>query len=324
MTPVVNNKRPENYLSRLQRYSHKAMATAFEICILDEASEHASEACRAAFERVDELEQQLSYFIPASDISQLNRLPGGQAMRVGLAAFECLAAAKSIHDDTGGAFDVTAGALLQGRRPWDEEEEESRGGEVPAGREGVLHIGMDFIVLDHSSFSVGLLSDNVEVDLGGIGKGYAVDQIKTVLEDWGIEAALINAGQSTMCALGAPPERQGWPMRILDPTNERDVLARLYIKDAVVSASSPDNSQNLLDPRTGFPADQWAGTWAVAPSGLQADALSTAFFILSENEIQEYCASHTDIGAVLIETHDSHPEMKTFGDWERFSFQNTC
>lgn len=315
---------PDNYLARLQRFSHKAMATTFEICILDEEPEHASEACRAAFDRVDELEQQLSYFIPSSDIAQLNRLPGGKSMRLGFAAFECLAEAKIVHDETEGAFDVTAGALLTGRQPWDTDEEISRGGQVPRAKEGALHIGMNFIVLDHSSFSVALLSDQLEVDLGGIGKGYAVDQIKVLLDDWGIERALINAGQSTMCAVGTPPDRHGWPMRILDPENEQDVLARFYLKDAAVSASSPDESHNLLDPRSGFPPEQWAGTWAVAPTGLQADAHSTAFFVLSEDEVHKYCQLHSKIAAILIKKQAQGPELKHFGDWTRYLFKNTC
>jgi thiamine biosynthesis lipoprotein len=316
--------RPENFLARLQRFSHKAMATTFEISILDEEQEHASEACRAAFDLVDELEQQLSYFIPSSDIAQINRLSGGKPLRVGIAAFNCLAGAKAIHDETGGAFDVTAGALLTGRVPWDKDEENPRGGQIPRQKDGLLHVGMDAVLLDHSSFSVALLSDQVEVDLGGIGKGYAVDQIKQLLDDWGIERALVNAGQSTMYAVGTPPDRHGWPMRILDPENEKDVLARFYLKDAAVSASSPDEKQNLLDPRTGCPAGLWTGTWSVATTALEADALSTAFFILSEDEVRQYCQSHNEVGAVLIRSQADTPVMSHYGNWTRYRLKHIC
>jgi thiamine biosynthesis lipoprotein len=303
------------------RFSHKAMATTFEICILNEDSEHAQEACRAAFEIVDNVEQQLSYFIPTSDVSQVNRLQAGQSVRVGLAAYECVACAKRIHDETAGAFDLTVGALLRERRPWDEAEDVSRGGMLPRQKEGPLHVGMDFIAVDPATFSLAVLSNHVQIDLGGIGKGYAVDQIKVLLDDWGIETALVNAGQSTMCALRAPDGRPGWPMRILDPSNETDVLARLFLQDKAISASAADASNNLLDPYSGFQVDRWLGTWSAAPTALLADALSTAFFVMNEDAVRDYCVSHSGIGAVLITQEDNSPVLTYFGDWKQSSLQ---
>jgi thiamine biosynthesis lipoprotein len=185
----------------LCRFSHDAMATTFEICLLYENSVDAEQASLAAFEEIDWIEQQISYFIPSSDVARINRLSAGESLRVGIAAYECVALAKRLFDETDGAFDITAGALLDGRRPWDENAEVPLG-VLPPEIDGPVHIGMDLLVLQAETLSVGVLSDNVAIDLGGVGKGYAVDQAKKVLHDWGVETAFVSAGQSTMSGIG--------------------------------------------------------------------------------------------------------------------------
>jgi thiamine biosynthesis lipoprotein len=297
------------------------MATTFRIFTFYEDYSDAEHACSAAFDEIDWLEEQLSLFIPSSDISQINRLRSGRTLRIGHAAYECISLAKKLHDETGGAFDPTAGALISGRRPWDEGADWQRGS-VPAEKEEI-HVGMDFIELDVASHAIGVRTDFVTVDLGGIGKGYAVDQARTLLDDWGIETALISAGQSTMCGLGRLEHSLGWQMRVLNPQDEKTVLAHFVLPDGAVSTSATDNSQHLVDPRTGEPVNHWSATWAVAQSAALADALSTAFFVMKHAEITAYCRHHHGVKGLLIGYgSNGSPSLSMIGEWRDMSFES--
>lgn len=296
------------------------MATTFKIFVFYEEFSDAEHACSAAFDEIDWLEGQLSYFIPSSDISQINRLQAGRALKIGHAAFECISLAKTLHDDTNGAFDPTAGGLIAGRRPWDEGAELQRG--VVPRQKGNIHVGMDFIELDEPSHSIGMRSEFVTIDLGGIGKGYALDQARALLDDWGIGTALMSAGQSTMLGLGRVENTTGWQMRILDPRDEETILASFVLPGGAVSTSATDNTQHLIDPRTGQPVDHRSGAWATSPSAALADALSTAFFVMTQEEVEAYCDRRPDIRGILIgHGTDESPPLFRFGKWEDTSFE---
>ena len=296
------------------------MATVFEI-LLFENSVDAELVSNAIFEEIDRIEQELSYFIPSSDIFRFNRLQAGQPLRLGVSAFDCITLAKEVYTQTNGAFDPTAGALIAGRKPWDEQEENPIGGIVPPESEEMVQVGMDAIAIDTESHSATKLADGVTIDLGGIGKGYALDQAKTILEDWGIETALIHAGQSTSLPLGAPPDQKAWPMRILDPRNEKDELARFELQNMVISASASINDSHILDPFTGAPVEKRLGAWAIAATGATADALSTAFMVMDSENIRRYCEEHSDVWAFLVEIENNQLGIKYFGDWKRFSLE---
>jgi thiamine biosynthesis lipoprotein len=315
---AIENPRP---VEKPLRFSHRAMATEFEIFIFDEDSNDAEQACGAVFEEIDRLEQQLSYFIPWGDVSQINRLRAGQAVRVGAVTLECISLARRIHDHTDRAFDPTVGALLRERRPWDENEDFPVGGSIPPERNGPVSVGMDLVEINSELQTVGKLVDGVAVDLGGIGKGYALDQARIVLQDWGIDRVVVQAGQSTIYPIGLPSHMQGWPMRLLNPRGEQDVLGRFYVNAMVVSASSAEGSTHILDPKSGEPVHRWLGAWSVAPSAVEADALSTAFMVMEAHEVEKFCQGHADISAILVKDGSGIPNVLKFGDWDRFGFE---
>ncbi len=296
------------------------MATVFEMLLFEDAVD-SELVSNAIFEEIDRIEQELSYFIPSSDIFRFNRLPAGQALRLGVSAFDCTTLAKEVYTQTNGAFDPTAGALISGRRPWDEQEENPIGGIVPPESEERVQVGMDAIAIDTESHSAVKLADGVTIDLGGIGKGYALDQAKIIFDDWGIETALIHAGQSTSLPIGTRPGNIAWPMRILDPRNEKDELARFELQNMAISASAAINDSHILDPFTGAPVGKRLGAWAIAATGAMADALSTAFMVMDSENIQRYCEEHSDVWAFLVENGNDRCRSKYFGDWNRFSLE---
>jgi thiamine biosynthesis lipoprotein len=277
--------------SSLRRFSHDAMACTFEVLLVEENAEYAGQAARAAFAEVDRLERELSRFIPTSDIARINALKPGERTRVGIEAIECLQLAARLYDDTNGAFDITFGSR--------------RSTSANAGPP---------LELDAKGRYVGVRDDGVVVDLGGVGKGYAVDRMVTVLRDWSIDAGLLHCGQSTVFALGRPAGAGGWSIAIRDPTGAGESLGSVDLSDVALSGSGCAlHGEHIIDPRRGQPTDDKLGAWALAPSAALADALSTAFMVMTPQEVEAYCARQAGVSALLMVEAGSQREVLRFG-----------
>ena len=168
----------------LHHFAHQAMACGWDLFIVGEEAEYARQAARVAFDEVDRLERELSRFIPSSDVFRINALDHGESMRIGLATLECLRLATEAHQQTAGAFDVTIGALLEERRGDDGRIQVSAATSNPA-----QHGGMDLLEINEAEYEVSWQGRGACIDLGGIGKGYALDCMATLLRDWRIETA---------------------------------------------------------------------------------------------------------------------------------------
>ncbi len=174
-------------LGDVRRFSHEAMDTVFEVHAVHPDERYAAQAAQAAFDLVDRLENELSRFRSNSDITRVNHLAAGESTRVGAPTLECLVIARHLFDLTGGAFDPSIGT------------------------------GLPSLELDADDFVVRATTDGVQIDLGAIGKGYAVDLMAELLEEWGLERALVHGGFSSVLALEPPEGRDGWPLTLSDP-----------------------------------------------------------------------------------------------------------
>jgi len=267
----------------LRRFSHEAMNTVFEVHAANADARYAAEAAQAAFALVDRLEGELSRFRPNSDITRLNHLTAGESARVGEAALECLLIARHVHDLTGGAFDIAIGT------------------------------GLPSIEIDADAFEVRATASGVRLDLGGIGKGYAVDLVAELLEDWGVERAFVHGGFSSAIALEPPPAADGWPLTLSDPRQPSRVFCRLSMRQAALSASGVRKGDHIVDPRTGAPVRGRLAAWVALPRPAQprdtgprlapaavADALTTAFMLLSLEEIEALCERSPGLEAWVL------------------------
>ena len=258
------------------RFSHAAMATVFEVHCDHPDARYAAQAAQAAFDRVDRLEQELSRFIENSDISRINALLQGEATQVSPSTMECLEIAWHMRDVTGGAFDVSIGSGLGG------------------------------LQLVPEAFTVRALAGGVRLDLGGVGKGYAVDQMAAVLLEWEIPRSLVHGGFSSVLALEAPPDREGWPLTLSAPGSGGPVLARVEARRKALSASGVRKRDHILDPSSGHPVRGRAAAWVAMPAGgggspaAVADALSTAFMIQPSEEIDALCQAFPGLEAWLV------------------------
>lgn len=273
----------------VRRFSHEAMATVFEVHGVHPDKRYAAQAAEAAFDLVDRIERELSRFLPNSDIARINHLMAGQSTRVSPSTLECLVIARHMFDLTGGAFDISIGT------------------------------GLPSLDLDADDFRVRATTGGVKVDLGGIGKGYAVDLMAELLEEWGLQRALVHGGFSSVLALEAPAGSDGWPLTLSDPGTPSRVLARLSVRQTALGASGVRKKDHIVDPRTGDPAQGRRAAWVAlprpAPNGAEGprmaaaavtDALTTAFMLLSSAEIAALCERSPGLEAwVLMEGGES-------------------
>lgn len=255
-------------------HRHEAMATTFEITIAGQEEAYARQAARAAFRELDRLEGELSRFVESSDIARASRLEAGGAIVIGEDAMECLLIAAEIAQETGRAFDPAYGS----------ERGPDLADDAPA------------FTLDPPAHMLTARASRLRLDLGAVGKGYALDRLAGVLGDWGVDSACLNSGGSTALALDGPPSRAGWPVGLGEGDARRELaLARNALSGSGIAVKG----SHLIDPRTQGTAARALRAWASSPSAAVADALSTAFFVMGDAEVAAFCTSHPDVGAAL-------------------------
>ncbi len=281
----------------MKRFCHEAMATTYEVIMVHDDDRYARQAAAAAFAEVDRLEGELSRFIEHSDITRINNLPANKPLRLGLDAFECLQLSSRIYTETNGAFDITIGSLFSCWRNQDGTPRTPSQEELNLARR---HTGTDLLLLDESEHTVQLLAGPVQVDLGGVGKGYAVDRAAELLREWSIDIALISGGYSSVLALDAPADTKGWPLTLSNPDNRKEILARPSLQGRAISGSGLQKGRHIIDPRTAQPVKGKLAAWASAPDAATADALSTAFMVMSPDEIRQYCSRRPDVSAMIM------------------------
>lgn len=275
------------------------MATIFEIFIEDSDKEKSQYAAFEAFKLLDLLEIDLSRFIENSDVNRINKLEMGQETIVSPETFECLQISTDIFLLTQGCFDITAGALVD---KWRKKYKEG----IPLVYDEIERLahtlGKKHFELDSKRFAVRKISGHkVELDLGGIGKGFAVDKMSELLQEWDIHSAFIHGGQSSIFALGAPSfQSEGWPVSLIPPGNGPSTLDKICLKNASISGSGLLKGEHILDLRTLQPVAAKSASWVVAPNAALSDALSTAFLILDSDEIKRVCEDQKEISALIL------------------------
>ena len=266
-----------------QRYS---MGTMFDIAAHHPARAQAERAIESALAEVVRLDHVLSHFDPESDLSRLVRRGPGVLVDVDPALYDVLNESMEISRRSGGRFDVTVGPLV---RVW---QTAQTGGQTPS--PGAIAkarrcVGFEKVKLVPQD-RVELASDCLSIDLGGIGKGYAVEQALRILHGAGLEHAVVNAGQSSIAAMGHPPQRDGW---IIDLNVDGISLGRVELKDGALSTSRQGHVPlragglaygDIIDPERGRPVESSTTVIVRAPSAMHADALSTTLLLLPIEE----------------------------------------
>ncbi|HPD14112.1 MAG TPA: FAD:protein FMN transferase [Planctomycetota bacterium] len=272
--------------------THDAMATTFRMVIADEEAAYARQAAAEAFAELDRVEARLSRFAEGSDIWRINRLRVGEATFVHHDTLECIRIAEQVRCDTADAFDIAYAGRSEGVTPRGRARSRKHPACGPTTGGAFVATPMrsgaapPLIEFDGEAHTVRVLAEGVHLDLGGIGKGFALDRMATLLREWGIGSALLCASTSTLLALDAPSDEEGWAAEL----GPGDAPQRLVLANQALGASGLGvKGSHIIDPRTGRPAEGRLRAWAIAPSAAVADALSTAFMVMGDEEIRSCC-----------------------------------
>lgn len=285
---------------------HPAMGTDFTLYIYAADEGAADREAEHVFEIVDQLDGLLSNYKPDSELSRINHEAADHSVTTDPETIRFLEASLAWSALSDGAFDITVGKLM---RAWGFFRST---GHVPSEAElaGVrAETGWKLVVLDRSARTVRFTAPGVELDPGGIGKGFAVDAAVQALREDGVHAALLSAGSSTIYGLGAPPHKQGWSVRVPDPHHAGASLSMVMLHDTSLSTANCSERHfivaghlycHIMDPRTLRPVEECLQTTVIAPSATDSDALSNAMFVLNDGARKHLMRSLPRADAALV------------------------
>jgi thiamine biosynthesis lipoprotein len=280
----------------VHRFAHEAMATVFEVFIAGKDEAYAGQAARAAFDEIDRIERLFTRFDPSSELCRISRLRPGASLPVGVETVNVLGLASFVQSETGGAFDPNYRAV-SARPP-------GRPGSAPRPLGKLLrieHTGRGFSVTRMKSGPAG---DALDLDLGAVGKGFALDCALAVLKDWTVDNVLLHAGTSTALGHGpgpnGPARGRGWPVGAGATAGRAAGPGRVFLRNGALSGSGTEvKGEHVMDPRTGRPARGHRAAWAAHSSAAASDALSTAFMVMRTGEVAEFCGRHPEVWALV-------------------------
>jgi thiamine biosynthesis lipoprotein len=266
--------------------SRYAMGTVFDIAVYHSSRTEAERAVAAAMDEIERLDRVMSNFKSDSDLSRLVRDGRTGFVRVDPTLYSVIETSVELSKQSHGVFDITVGPLV---RLWKQAREADRvpsETEIAAARRCVGYEQIELSAPDR----IRLRSDCLELDLGAIGKGYAVDRAIALLAASGIQHATVDAGTSSIAAIGHPPDRAGWPVTV----GARTVMLRNE------SVSTSQQAGEIIDARTGAPVKTTVAVSVVAPTATMTDALDTTLVLLSIDEGKRLLAAYPNVSAFWI------------------------
>jgi thiamine biosynthesis lipoprotein len=282
------------------------MGSVFEI-LFPVAHRSRIEVAHRALDEVRRLEEIMTVFRDDSELSRINREAGWDPIVVGDELIEVLQLSLDVSRQTGGAFDITSGVLS---RCWGFKERKGRVPSDEAIRESLAKMGWSFVDLNLEKRMVRFERPGLELNLGSIGKGFALDQAARMLQNADFGKVLLHAGHSSMMAIGdASYPGGGWMVSVRHPVDRDRNLVTLRLRNQALGMSGIGEQfftqegksyGHVIDPRTGRPAERNLSASCVAPSAAWADALATAFFVMSLDSIDAFCRENDEIGAIIV------------------------
>jgi len=285
------------------------MGTVFTVTLPADRADYLEPAGVLSANALYELENLLSFYRPDSDIGRLNQAAGAAPTPVAPPTLAVLRAARRYGELSAGAFDITVAPLLQtwGLRGGAPPRQPPAAAELDAARRRV-----DFRRLEIGNQTARLAQPDMQLDLGGIAKGFAVDEVARIMVKHGLTNVLLNLG-GNLRALGASAPGQAWRIAVQNPFVPGQVLGVLELRDGEAAATSGNYERfvtidgrryaHILDPRTGRPTSGMAGVTVIgggADAAMDADALSTTLFVMGIESGAGFLKSHFSRHAALF------------------------
>jgi FAD:protein FMN transferase len=299
--PLLFAGPPQSNLRPVHKTKY-AMGTVYEIAAYDESPDHASAVIDKAFAEVVHLDAMLSNYNPNSDLSRLNREAHFHAVKVPADLYSVIQESQKYSKLSGGKFDITVAPLvdmwkaaLRGDRVVSQAEQEKL-------RACVGYEKIELIPPDAVEFH----SPCMKIDVGSVGKGYAVDRAVDVLRSNGIANALVDAGQSSIYGMGAPPGQSAWEVHLRDPSNRVDPTVMLRENSVSTSEQTApsllgnETAGHIIDPQSGKPLETKFALSIVAKTGTATDALSTTLLLVGPEKGRPLVQSMSDAAAIWV------------------------
>ncbi|MSU60115.1 MAG: FAD:protein FMN transferase [Pedosphaera sp.] len=302
---------PAQLLQRFE-FQQPHMGTLFTITLYAPDESAARAASGAAFEKVAALDRMMTDYDPESELMQLCRKPSGQAVRVSDELFDVLQKSQRVAELSDGAFDVTVGPVV---RLW----RRARRTEMLPAPEALAHaraaVGWRKLKLDARSRTVTLTVPDMQLDLGGIAKGFAADKSLEVLKQHGISRALV-AASGDIAVSEPPPGQRGWRVGIGKLGGEKEELARNILLNNAAVSTSGDAEQfvelagkrysHIVDPRTGVGLTERLQVSVIARRAVDTDSLATAVSVLGTERGLKLIEARPEVAALILRADEMH------------------
>jgi thiamine biosynthesis lipoprotein len=308
----------------LLNVARPAMGSYFEIKLPTNVPGAADLASRA-LDIIDDVEGQLTVYRDDSEVARINAEAHLRPMTVEPELFGLLERAVELWRETGGAYDLTTGALSLAwgftRGPRRLPDPESLA--IARDRTGSQHLRLDPVGRTIAFDRPGLV-----LNFGSLGKGYAIDRAVALLRaHWYPTAGVVHGGRSSLYALGSPPDQFGgrWSVALRNPLEPEAPVGLVRLRNRGMGTSGAAFQRfeeggrvygHLIDPRTGEPpADGPLSVTVLAPTAAEADALSTAFYLLGPEATATYVADHPEVGVIMLVpgVDPARPDLLTWG-----------
>lgn len=297
------------------------MGTILEITLAARDPERARAVLDRCFERARRLDRLFSVYEETSDVSRLNRFAGRGPQPVAPEVAAILRDSIAYGRRTRGAFDVTVGPLVDlwgraaelGRLPAEAELERAR-----------ARVGFEKLRV-HPDGRAELLGLGMQVDLGGVAKGWALDHLRALLRERGATSALLAFGQSSTWAMGAPPDAPGWRLLVRGPGGA--FLGTITLRDRALSVSGALGQRvtiegrelgHVLDPRSGRPLTRRRQAVVLTRDAALAEALSKALLVLDEAEALALLADCGECEGLLVDADGRRAQTPGFAEAAHF------
>jgi thiamine biosynthesis lipoprotein len=312
----------------------RAMACEFEVQMAASRDDDAMEHVFSALDLVESLEEQMTVYRGDGEVMRINREAANRPVKVEPRLFGMFQLAERLNRETQGALDITSGPLSDA---WGFSRREGRVPTDEAINDALERVGMRHVELNSVGPTISFRKSGVRVHLNSVGKGYALDRMAELLATHEVSDFLLHGGKSSVLARGNQPgaqDKPGWAIGVRHPLRPAERLAEITLRDQALSTSGSGTQffirrgrryGHILDPRTGRPAEGLYSATVVAPMAAEADTLSTAFYVMGPDEVERYCSTHSNIGALLVTPAEREGEVQLFafglaGDqWRRLS-----
>lgn len=304
--------------SFLLKVSRRAMATDFELLMHRDATAQQVDAAVEALDSVEAIEAELTIYRPDSGVSRLNQSASERQVKTSALVFDVLKRSVELSRLLDGAFDITSGPLVEvwgftnrsGKRPTAEQIEEAR-----------KSVGWGCLQLDAAEHTVRFARPGMRINLGAIGKGYALDRIAARLKAAGVEDFLLHGGNSSILARGHNDRvaKDGWLVGLSHPARPTQRLGGIRLYDQALATSGSGKQffhfrgkryGHVLDPRTGYPAGAFQSLTVLAADATDADALATGLFVEPLEKVESFAKRHPQFPLVVVEPAERQGDVR--------------